>query len=291
MAVLGEGFAHGAISLLHAAGIGYGCSMAVDLNMKVRILDREPRNPVEDPDDVLGHLLGTWSEAGYETPEEVHWVVRSDIPPSRGLKSSSALCIAAIRALCSISEVDMEVHEMVDIAAKAQIAAGVSITGSKDDSWACATPGWKLVEPTLPAAEGVHAEGAGPNADDFAVLINPRLERNEKPIQDDFSFHQQAFVQALDAIQVGNELVALTCNGRAMAGVLNDAEGRKLANDGFVNGARAAGISGSGPAIVFVVPTVTKQSIDRIINQHNVRNKEIEMIQTTFLNPDSSSED
>lgn len=291
MAVLGEGIAHGAISLLHAAGIGFGCSMAIDLNMKVRILDREPRNTIDDPDDVLGHLLSTWNEAGHKSPEEVHWVVRSDIPAGRGLKSSSALCIAAIRALCAATQTEMEDAEMIDISAQAQISAGVSITGSKDDSWACATPGWKLVEPSLPASEGVVAEGPGPNADDFAVLINPRAERPTRPVPDDFTFHQQAFVQALDAIQAGNELVALTWNGRAMAGVLNDTEGRRLANDGFVNGARAAGISGSGPAVVYVVPTVTKPSIDRILKQHNAKNKDIEMIQTTFINPEITSED
>ena len=106
MAVLGEGIAHGAISILHAAGIGYGCSIAIDLNMTVRILDRVPRNPIDDPDGVLENVQKVWKEAGHETPDELHWVVRSEIPPQRGLKSSSALCIAAFRALCDATKLE-----------------------------------------------------------------------------------------------------------------------------------------------------------------------------------------
>jgi len=291
MAVIGEGVAHGAISLLHAAGIGYGCSIAIDLSMIVKILDRVPRNPIEDPDNVLEHVQNIWKEAGHNAPDELHWVVRSEIPPQRGLKSSAALCIAAFRALCSATETKLELHELIDMAAQAQISAGVSLTGSKDDAWACATSGWKLIDPNLPAAEGILAEGPGPNSEDFAVLIDPRNERTKKPKPEEFTIHQHAFIKSFDAIQAGNPLVALTWNGRAMAGVLNDGEGRRLANDGFVNGARAAGISGSGPAIIFIVPTVTKPSIDRILKLHYAKNKDIEMIQTVFLKPNPTSED
>ena len=43
--------------------------------------------------------------------------------------------------------------------------------------------------------------------------------------------------------------MALTWNGRGVIGALNDPRGRRLTNDAFVNGARAAGISGSGTAV------------------------------------------
>ena len=40
MAVLGKGQAHGACSLLHAAALGYGAAMALDLPVTVRLLDK-----------------------------------------------------------------------------------------------------------------------------------------------------------------------------------------------------------------------------------------------------------
>ena len=39
MGILGTGKANGACSLLHAAGLGYGASLALDLPLAVRLLD------------------------------------------------------------------------------------------------------------------------------------------------------------------------------------------------------------------------------------------------------------
>ena len=46
MAVLGQGSAHGACSLLHAAGTGYGASIALDLPILVRVLDKKSKREV-----------------------------------------------------------------------------------------------------------------------------------------------------------------------------------------------------------------------------------------------------
>ena len=40
MAVIGTGQAHGACSLLHAAGTGYGASLSLDLPVIVKALDK-----------------------------------------------------------------------------------------------------------------------------------------------------------------------------------------------------------------------------------------------------------
>ena len=60
MAVLGSGTSNGGCSLLHAAGLGYGASLALDLPVKVRLLDKEPRRELDDPDDLLGHVMTSW---------------------------------------------------------------------------------------------------------------------------------------------------------------------------------------------------------------------------------------
>ena len=62
MAVLGSGTSNGGCSLLHAAGLGYGASLALDLPVKVRLLDKEPRRELDDPDDLLGHVMTSWSK-------------------------------------------------------------------------------------------------------------------------------------------------------------------------------------------------------------------------------------
>ena len=289
MAVLGTGTANGACSLLHAAGVGYGAALTLELPVKVRLMDKASKKKLDDPDSLLDSVLTVWKNAELPLPDsdEMHWTVRSEIPPRQGLKSSAAVAIAALRALCNATNTELESHQLVDLAAAVQINAGVSLTGSIDDAWAAAESGWKLVDINAENAEsGVILEGDGPPADEWRVFIVTRGERVEKPALEDFSFHQQAFSQALSALQEGGELVALTWNGRGMNGVLNDTLGRRLTNDAFVNGARSAGISGSGPAIVIFAPSISKPICDRLSTWYE-RFPDVKVIETKVINPSS----
>ena len=292
MAVLGTGTSNGGCSLLHAAGLGYGASLALDLPVTVRLLDKESRRELYDPDNLLGTILEVWTQSGHPVPNgELFWSVKSEIPPRQGLKSSSAVAVAAIKALCDASDYNLENALIVDIAAAAQLASGVSITGSYDDTWAALEGGWKLIDSKAEdARSGVLLESPGPNSDDWNVLLVCRGDRDNRPQLEDFSFHQQDFVQALNALQEGKDLVALTWNGRGVVGALNDPIGRKLTNDAFVNGARAAGISGSGPAIAVFAPSVNSQSIEQLKKWYS-RSGDVELIETKIINADLNSMD
>ncbi|HIG03773.1 MAG TPA: hypothetical protein EYQ53_05270 [Candidatus Poseidoniales archaeon] len=286
MGILGKGTAHGACSLLHAAGLQMGASLALDLPVTVRLRDNPPKNEVEDPDELLPAVINAWQEFGHSLPKgDLHWMVNSKVPQRQGLKSSAAIAVAAIRALADATDTELEITQIIDMAVMAQRTSGVSITGSADDAWATATEGWKLVDPNVPAAEGVLLEGTGPISEEWYVLILLREERKERPDADSFAWHQQGFQQALNALQDGNELVCLTWNGRAMAGVLNDHIGRRLTNDAFVNGGRAAGITGSGNAIVIFTPSVSEPIYNRIKGWYESRAKDCELIETKVLNP------
>ena len=292
MAVLGQGLAHGACSLLHAAGTGYGASMAVELPILVRVLDKKSKRDVHDNDGLLPHIVAAWIAAGHELPieqESLHWAVQSKIPAREGLKSSSALCVAAVRALCDSTDTTLELHELVAIAVDAQLRAEITLTGSIDDTWACATGGWKLINANeADVAQGVLLEGDGPAREDWMVLLVSRGPRETRPALEDFLPHQQHFVQALNAIQDGNELVALTLNGRGVIGATKDHRARILANDALVNGARAAGVSGSGTAIVIVIPIQLEGVIKRIKSWYEQKHPEFNIIETRFKNPENS---
>ena len=292
MAVLGQGSAHGACSLLHAAGTGYGASMALDLPILVRVLDKKSKRDVHDNDGLLPHIVAAWIAAGHELPveqESLHWAVQSKIPAREGLKSSSALCVAAVRALCDSTDTTLELHELVAIAVDAQFRAGITLTGSIDDTWACATGGWKLINANeADVAQGVLLEGEGPAKEDWTVLLISRGPRETRPALEDFLPHQQHFVQALNAIQDGNELVALTLNGRGVIGATKDHKARILANDALVNGARAAGLSGSGTALVIVIPIQLEGVIQRLKMWYENKHPEFTIIETRFKNPENS---
>ena len=292
MATIGTGRANGSCSILHAAGLGYGASLALDLKATVRLLDSPARKELDDPDNLLAAITDTWTNAGHSLPSgEIHWTVASKIPLRQGLKSSAAISVAAIKALCDATNTDLEDHQIVDLAAAAQLSAGVSLTGSIDDAWAALAGGWKLIDINADSVEsGIVMESPGPNTDDWRVFLILRGERKERPELDSFAIHGQAFSQAIAALQEGQDLVALTWNGRGVIGVLNDVRGRILTNDAFVNGARAAGISGSGPAIVIFAPSINVQTCDRLIAWYS-KFDDIEIIETSIINSEIEDDD
>ena len=292
MAVLGKGKAHGACSLLHAAGLGMGASLALDINAVAMVRDDEPKSPPSDPDGLLDAVVAAWQAAGHELPaEEIYWTIRSKIPQGQGLKSSAAIAVAALRALADATNSSIQITQIIDMAVAAQSTAGVSLTGSVDDAWAAAEEGWKVVDVNVPAEQGVLLAGDGPPSEAWTVLLVLRGRRLETPEIDAFAWHQQGFQQALNAIQSGRELVALTSNGRAMAGVLNDSIGRRIANEATMFGARAAGISGSGPAIVIFVPAVSTPIVEHLTNHFQDSDDNEGVMVTKVLNPKAENEE
>ncbi len=293
MAVIGTGQAHGACSLLHAAGTGYGASLSLDLPVIVKALDRPSKRKLNDSDNLLSAVVDTWVENELPLPDglekdDIHWAVASKIPQSRGLKSSAATSVAAVKALCEATQTSLDDADIVSLSSQAQIASGVSITGSIDDSWACLTKGWKLIDANAEdISSGVIMEGAGLNPDDWIVLIAAREPRKVRPQLEDFAPMFNEFEKALIALQQGELLNCLTINGRAMCAVTNDIQGRKIANDAFINGARSSGLSGSGPAVVIVVPSLVRSSADRIKSTLQRLMPADQIIETKFLAMDS----
>ena len=56
-----------------------------------------------------------------------------------------------------------------------------------------------------------------------------------------------------------------------------------MTNDSYMNSARAAGITGSGPALVIVVPQNAKPTIERIKSWYGMRYPGAEILETNFL--------
>ena len=296
MAVLGTGSANGGCSLLHAAGLGYGASIGLNLPVAVRCLDKPSKREISDPDGLLPKVVDAWVSADLPLPnglskEDIHWAVMSKIPPRQGLKSSAAVSIAALKALADATNTTVENELYVSMAAEAQISADVSITGSVDDAWACLTPGWKLVDPQAASiSEGVVLEGDGPDSDEWVVMIACRDERERRPKLEDFMDHGASFQKALSALQEGNELVAMTWNGRGVIAVMNDVPGRKITNDAIMNGARCAGMTGSGNAIVVVAPKVSEPTCERLRKWFESHRDVKKVIETSFISKQSSED-
>ena len=282
MAVLGRGEGHGGISILHALGAGYGAAVSISLSTRVQLRDSPVKKEPKDTHGLIQAVVETWSGAGHPLPdsEEMHWAIRSEIPIGRGLKSSAALAVACIRALCDATETTLENHQIVDIAADAQLACGCSFTGSVDDSWAAVEPGWKVVDPNVPAAEGVLMEGMIEESDDWTILILDRGPRIIEPDPERFQMHAGQFQQAITAVEQEKIFNAMIQNGRAVAASLGDALGRKACGDMSILGCRVSTISGSGPAIALILPEAQQSSIRRV--KQTIEPRDWNLLETTF---------
>jgi len=190
------------------------------------------------------------------------------------------LAVACIRALCDATGTELQNHQIVDIAADAQLACGCSFTGSVDDAWAAVEPGWKVVDPNVPAAEGVLMEGLIEDSDDWTILILDRGPRVIEPDPERFQMHAGQFQQAITAVEQEKIFNAMIQNGRAVAAALGDALGRKACGDMSILGCRVSTITGSGPAIALILPEAQESTIRRV--KQTIEPREWNLIETTF---------
>ena len=264
MKVLGQGESNGAISILHALGLGRGCSIGIQLTTTVQIVE----DAVDIEDDRNGLLVAVekcWRDRGLPIPDQFGWKVDSSIPIGQGLKSSSALSCAALRALNSCAWTGLSNSEIADIAAKSQLISNCAKTGSMDDNWASLEPGWKLVDPALSASESIILQGdIDPS---LSILILLRGKRTVEISAEDFSQHEQIFERSLASLLRGSVLDALSSNGMAVAAATDDHEALRICNLSIASGAIAAGISGSGPSIAIVCFQDDSTSLSKLFSE------------------------
>ncbi|MGI0130966.1 MAG: hypothetical protein ACREEC_12595, partial [Thermoplasmata archaeon] len=133
----GVGTAFGAITFVNALTTGVGASGAIDLPVEASI-DLDPLAPgasgtvsVEpEVDTPLARAAIARGLAQFHGPGPFagRLRVRSDVPPSRGLKSSSAVSAAILAATASASGTRPPAAELARLSAEVSQAIGLSAT-------------------------------------------------------------------------------------------------------------------------------------------------------------------
>jgi len=248
--MIGRAACRGAATIVNAIATGKGAAFGITLETDVVAELERGAGDISVPGSPEGEVLvpgcvrAVAAKAGVrDLHGEVH--IRSDIPISRGLKSSSAVSNAVALATARSVGARLADMDLILTGIEESIKAGVTITGAFDDASACYLGGVVVTN-----NRSFAILGRGRLDPDLEVVIHVPDRRITKASVKGLDFSpivkmvDEAFVLAMR----GSYLKAMELNSRAYAKVLDVSEdAAELARR---HGALAAGISGTGPATV-----------------------------------------
>jgi shikimate kinase len=256
MSQTGKGMAHGAATIVNAIATGKGAAFGIDLKTwaEVTLTDSskvdvtmegftgESTKLVENCFRAVADQLRSGERLGAKI------VTRSEIPVSRGLKSSSAAANAVIMATLDALDETIEPMYAIRLGTRCAIAAGVSVTGAFDD--ACASWLGGAVVTDNRSNELLRRE---PMVQDLKVVIHvpPFQIRKDGLPRERISAIADLAEMAFQMALKGDYLSAMKLNGMCYASALK--VDQDVAFKAFELGARSAGLSGTGPATAILV--------------------------------------
>lgn len=244
----GVGRAYGAVTIVNATATGVGCSLAVRGGAEATWRPRDgPLALRADADGRLAEAVATTC-ADLTGHRGADVTVTCAAPPARGLKSSSSVAAALVRAAADAGGRDLPDLEVAARAVAASRQAGVTLTGAYDDQCATVLGGCHVTDNRRDAIL------ASPHADAWAVAIwVPQASLpKERLLGIDLAPVRAAADHAARLAQAGQLPQAMTANGRAYhaayaaAGLPVDDRPTEAA---LAHGALGAGLSGTGPAV------------------------------------------
>jgi len=264
--VIGEAVVHGAGTIVNAIACGKGSAFGVDLWTKARVELTDEAGVVEgrilnDPEEDTGliriavrKVLEKFNFHDYGA----RVVTESNIPVSRGLKSSSAAANAVVLATLAALGKRMDDVEVVLLGVDAAIEAGVTVTGAFDD--ACASYFGGVVVTDNEKRRILRME---PFPEELRVVILVPSEKiRKKGVNVKRMKAMGSLVEAaLELALRGDYLRAMTLNGLAYSASLGLSP--EAAVRALEVGAAAAGLSGTGPATVALVPP---EKVDEVVD-------------------------
>lgn len=259
----GIGQSHGAITVINAMPCGIGSTIGVALETKATFSqDGEGRNvtisndPTENDSMARICVRRAYETARIEEPDG--WTLETDsqIPVSRGLKSSSTACNAILRAVFAELECEMEPVMLIRLGVECAREAKVTVTGSFDDACGSGLGGLVMTDNT---SDSIIAHS---DIEDYDVILHvPRYKIPKKGLDLDALHSVAPEIRMAIGLAMRKPFEAMTINGRIISHV--SGVDNSIAEKAVSMGALGAGMSGSGPAVAIVVPAGEGESFSR----------------------------
>lgn len=250
----GRGSSHGSITVINAMPCGIGATIGVALRTDATFVPEGDGRTVRINNDVSENtemaricVRKAYEAAGVEEPADWTLDTDSQIPVSRGLKSSSCACNAILRAVFDELGHDMDQVELIRLGVQCAREAKVTVTGSFDDACGCGLGGLVMTDNRSDTV--IDRRDIG----DYDVIIHVpefKIRKTGLPLDRLHSIASE-LRPAID-MAMDDPFAAMTLNGR----LISEASGvdNGIADRAVEMGALGAGMSGSGPAVAIVVP-------------------------------------
>lgn len=249
----GKGISYGAITVINAMPMGIGATIGIELKTEAEFIpggDHKTVNILNDPDEDTTMarycVEKAYNVMNKKEPSGWKLTINSEIPVSRGLKSSSSACNAILHAVFDECDYSINPVTLVDHGVSCAKKAKVTVTGSFDDACGCELGGLVIT-----------------NNSENQIILHRDMDPHDVVLYIPTEKIRKSTIDLEELQKVGTEInaalgitefypfSAMTMNGRIISRV--SGVDNSIAEMALVNGALGAGMSGSGPAIAIVL--------------------------------------
>ena len=270
--MIGRGEACGAVTIVNAIAAGKGCAVGVDLQTWASVelspgtgvkavLDGLPDEPTALAELCVSRVLERFSVRRGATVR-----TGSQIPVSRGLKSSSAAANAIILATLDALGEEMEAMDLLRLNAEASMVAGVSITGAMDDAAASLLGGVVFTDNTNMTLLRRDEWTMRPRA---VIGVPERMIRKQGLPRERMAALRPLVDEAFHLAWNGEFAKAMTLNSLCYGAALGLEQ--ELVVKALCAGALGAGISGTGPAVAAFVDPGCQEAVAEALGPNALR--------------------
>lgn len=244
------GTSFGAVTILNAVLCGKGAAFGVDLktDAEFKLVGRRTieilNDRSENTDMARMCVQRTFDHIGIDEPDDWDLEISSEIPISRGMKSSSSACNAIIGSILDRMSCRMDDEDLMKLSVECARASGVTVTGALDDVAACHLGGLVITDNDT---DTIISKTDVPDVEVFFCIPEQKIRKYVPDVPSAVRKRAEELFLSIENDPWG----VMTENGKLISSILEIDD--HAADEAIEHGALAAGVTGFGPAIAIVL--------------------------------------
>lgn len=268
--MIGKGKSYGAISVMNAIPCGIGSTIGIELITQSTYEEGKGNKQVITPvysseAEALVRICVSRAYRHMGKPEPEHWKIELDsqIPMSKGLKSSSSVCNAVVSSVFDANDFNCDKMTIIKVGVDCAREAGVTITGAFDDACGCHLGGL-VVTNNANDELLIHKDIREMDV----VIYIPEGTVSNKGLGIEGLKAIETEMKELSSIIETDPFKVMIENGKLVSNALG--LDNSISDEALKSGALAAGLSGTGPAIAMLFEKGTYKTFTDSVNDSHI---------------------